>query len=90
MQEFLVVISCLNAKGCNETSNAYYESHPQLKEMIQTNEKKVREFVGPVIVETAGPVFFVIAGGSGNIKLYKDLSLKFDKNSQGLLYSVGF
>lgn len=91
MQELLVIFACLNSHGCSETSNAYYQSHPELREMIEKNEKKIKDYVGPVIVETSAPFFFVIAGGTGNFKIYGDFSLQV-KNYENtkLVFSRGF
>ena len=91
MTEFLVIIACLNGKGCSETSNAYYQAHPELQEMVHVQEKKIKDYCGPIVVETAGPFLFIVAGGTGNIKLYKNLSLEIKHfNEPGLVYSVGF
>ena len=91
MTEFLVIMACLNGKGCSETSNAYYQAHPELREMVQEQEKRVKDYCGPIIVEVAGPFLFIAAGGTGNFKLYKNLSFEVKNfNKTTLVYSVGF
>ena len=91
MQEFLVVLACLSNKGCSETANAYYQAHPEIKQMVKRQEERVKEYVGPVVVTYASPMFFVAAGGSGNFKLYGDFSLKVDNYKEAtLIFSKGF
>lgn len=91
MMEFLVLVACLNGKGCSETSNAYYKAHPELQEMVHQNEKKIKDFCGPIIVESAAPIAFVAAGGTGNFKLYGNFSLEVKQYTQPMLvFSKGF
>lgn len=91
MQEILVVIACLSGKGCNETSNAYYQAHPELRKMVEMNEKKLKNFVGPIVVESAAPIAFVVAGGTGNFKLYGNFSVEIKQYTQPMLiFSKGF
>ncbi len=91
MQEFLVILACMSGKGCNETSSAYYQSHPELRHMVEMNEKKIKDFCGPIVVESAAPIAFVAAGGTGNFKLYGDFSLQVKQYTQPMLiFSKGF
>jgi len=91
MMEFLVLVACMNGKGCSQTSNAYYKAHPELQEMVRKNEEKIKDYCGPIIVEAAAPVAFVAAGGTGNFKIYKNLSLEVKQFvNPTLVYSVGF
>ena len=86
----MVALACIGSKGCTETSNLYYQTHKELREIMSVNEEKVRKVVGPVIIESVGPAFFVLAGGTGNLKIYRGLSLQFDKNKSNLIYGVSF
>lgn len=91
MQELLVIFACLNSTGCSETSNAYYKSHPELEEMVHQTERKLKNYVGPIIVESAAPIFFVAQGGTGNFKLYGNFSLQIHKYQDTMLiFSKGF
>ncbi len=91
MQELLVILACLSSKGCSETTGAYYQSHPELQEMVRMNERKIKNFVGPIIVEAAAPIFFVAQGGTGNFKIYGPLSLKVQKYQDTMLVlNIGF
>ena len=91
MQELLVVFACLNSTGCSETSNAYYQAHPEFQEMLRVNERRLKNFVGPTIVESSAPFLFVAAGGTGNFKLYGDFSLQIHQYKNTLLlFNKGF
>lgn len=91
MQELLVVLACLTSKGCSETSGAYYQAHPELQEMVKMNERRVKNFVGPIVVESVAPVFFLAQGGTGNFKIYGPLSLKVHKYQDTMLVlNIGF
>lgn len=91
MQELLVIIACLNAKGCDKASSAYYQTNPNVREMIERQERRIKNYVGPVVVEAATPVFFILRSGTGSFKLYKNLSLEIKDFKEGkLVYSVGF
>lgn len=91
MQEFLVILACLKSAGCSETSSAYYQSHPELRQMVEMNERKIKDYVGPVIVESSAPFFFVAAGGTGNFKIYGNLSLRVQRYQDTMLvFSQGF
>lgn len=91
IQEFLVVLACLSDKGCSPTSTAYYHARPEVKEMIELQERRIKQWVGPQIVERAAPFVFIAAGGTGNFKLYKNLSLEIKNfNEPKLVYSLGF
>ena len=79
------------AYSASETSNTYYHYHPELRQMVEYNEKRVKEFVGPFVVESAAPIMFVAAGGTGNFKLYGDFSLQVKQyTSPTLVFSRGF
>lgn len=91
MQELLVIFACLNGTGCSETSNAYYQSHPELQRMVEMNERRIKNYVGPIVVESAAPIAFVAAGGTGNFKLYGNFSVQIKQYTQPMfIYSKGF
>lgn len=91
MQELLVILACLSSKGCSETSGAYYQAHPELQEMVKLNERRVKNFVGPIIMESAAPILFLAQGGTGNFKIYGPLSLRVKKYEDTMLViNIGF
>ena len=79
--EGLVIYACLNHAGCTETSNLYYSQHPELRQMVEYNEKRIKRYVGPIVIETFGPVLFVAAGGQGTIKINRYFSLQFSREN---------
>ena len=91
MQEFLVIFACLGNHGCTETSKTYYGYHPELREVVEYNERRVRNYLGPFIIDNVGPVVFMAAGGTGSFKLTENISLQISplKDSM-LIYNKGF
>lgn len=90
MEELLVVFACLNSSGCSETSNVYYQTHPEVREMIQDKERSIKKYAGPVMIETVGPMIVVFSGGTGNLRLNHLLSLQFTKTNNKLIFNLEF
>jgi len=89
--ESLVIYSCVIGKGCQQTSTAYYESHPEIKQFVHKNEERVKQFVGPVFIQSVAPFWFLAAGGTGNIRLSKEFSLELKKYQElKLVFSRSF
>ncbi len=79
IQELLVVISCLKAQGCAQTSQAYYATHPQFNQFIRDNRDKVKHYIGPEVVAVA-PIIILQASGQATFHISKHLSLQLDNN----------
>lgn len=91
MQEFLVIFACLNSTGCSETAGAYRASHPELEKIIRHHEERVKDYVGPVVVQMAAPFFIVVAGGTGNIRITQNFGLQIKNYQQPqLVFSRSF
>lgn len=90
MGEFLVIFACLNSTGCKETSTHYYNTHPQMQEIIKTQERKVKRIVGPVFVETFVPMIAFSLGGTGSVRLNKYFNLQINKETTILGFSKEF
>jgi len=90
MGEFLVIFACLNSTGCKETSTHYYNTHPQMQEIIKANEQRIKHYIGPVFVETFAPMLAFSLGGTGNIRLNKYFNLQINKDSNILGFSREF
>lgn len=90
LAEALTIFACVNAAGCSETSNAYFNHHPEVRRMIEVNEEKARKMVGPVAVHVLGPIAFAVAGGTANIRLAKHCSLQVNKNNLVAVYGIDF
>lgn len=90
LEEALVIFACINSTGCKETSTQYYSTHPEVKQMIERQERKVKEFVGPYLVEAIGPVLFVAVGGTGTVRLYKNWSLQISEETSMLSFRKDF
>lgn len=81
LPEVLVIFACVNSTGCSETSSLYFQQNPDVKKKIDAKSEQVREYIGPSIVDTVGPLLFVAGGGTGTIKLNKYFSLQLKKDS---------
>lgn len=90
LPEALVIFACLNSTGCQETSTHYYNTHPEFREIVERNEKKVEKFVGPKIIAIFGPMIYVAAGGTGTVRLDKYLSLQLNHQQGTLVFNKEF
>lgn len=90
LAEALVVFSCVNSKGCEETSGRYFETHPEIREMVKVNEEKIVKFIGPTIIQVVGPVLYSATGGTGTVRLNKYFSLQVNRQNSTLTYAIGF
>ena len=88
MLEALTIFSCINNSGCETTAQAYYASHPSLKELVDNVEVQVREVAGSYVVEYAAPVLATAAGKDVVIKLNRNFSIKLNENK--LIYNKEF
>lgn len=90
LPEALVIFSCLKSVGCTETSSHYYNTHPEIREMINKNEQKIEKFVGPTAIQAAGPVLYVLIGGTQTVRLTKSFSLQLNSGRNILIFSKEF
>lgn len=91
MQEMLVIFACMNNHGCSETSSTYYHFHPELREVVEYSERKIRSYVNPFIMDNVAPFAFAAAGGTGSVKISANFRLEIRKTEgTKLVYSRGF
>lgn len=88
--EGLVIFACLKNVGCEETSNFYYSSHPELREMVEMNEKRIRSYTGPIVINIAGPVAFMALGKTATFKLNKNFNLQMSNQSGTIIFNKDF
>lgn len=88
--ETLVIFACVNGTGCTETSSQYYNTHPEIKEMVKANEEKVKEFIGPTMLAVFSPIAVAATGGTSTFRLSKNFNLQLSVNSQKLTYGFDF
>lgn len=81
LSEALVIFACVNSTGCPETSSLYFSQNPELKKSLDQKAESIRQYVGPNFVDVVGPALFVVAGGTGTIKINKYFSLQLKKDS---------
>lgn len=90
LPEALVIFACVNSTGCSETSSHYFYTHPDVKEMVRKNEKRIEEFIGPYVIQSVGPLFYVAAGGTGTVRLNKYFNLQISTQKSTLMFSKEF
>lgn len=82
MIESLVVFSCLNGPGCNESSSAYYQTHPE----IATNvELMGRRILDEKVIKLIVPLSSVY---SGRFRINNHATIKV--NSQEIKFIVEY
>lgn len=86
LEEALVIFACIHGTGCSETSNQYFSVHPEVKEIVDHEGRVIREYIGPAVVDTVGPMLFVVVGGTGTIRLNKYFSLQINKETGTLSF----
>lgn len=83
IQEFLVLLACTNT-GCPQTTAAYYQSHPELKEATKHVESKAKNIVGPEII-LVSPIALYAAKGEGTFHITKYISLVLSTKSHNMV-----
>lgn len=90
LPEALVIFACVNSSGCSETSSHYFNTHPEVREIVKRNERIVEKFIGPYVIQTAGPLLYVVAGGTGTVRLSKYFNLQLSTQKSTLVFSKEF
>lgn len=90
LSEALVIFACINSTGCQETSTHYYNTHPDFRELIEKDEKKLEKLIGPMVITTVGPIIYAAAGGTGTIQLNKYFSLQLSIKQNSLIFGREF
>lgn len=90
LPEALVIFACVNSTGCSQTSSHYFNTHPDVRESIKKHERIVQEFIGPYVIQTAGPLIYVVAGGTGTVRLNKYFNLQLSTQKSTLMFSKEF
>lgn len=88
LSEALVIFACINSTGCSETSSHYYNTHPEIREIVQKHEKLAEKYIGPVVIQTVGPVLYIASGGTGTIRLSRNWSLQLNQEKGTLAYRL--
>lgn len=90
MEELLVVTACLYQKGCPDTASYYYNQRPQLQKFVNRTETEVKQIAGPVVVDYLTPVAMFAAGASGTLYVYRNVTLKYNRESLALVFKKEF
>lgn len=90
LPEALVIFAFLNSTGCSETSSHYFNTHPEMKEMVEKHGKRIEEYLGPYVIGTVGPVLHVVSGGTGTVRLNRQFSLQVGIKKTTLMFGMEF
>jgi hypothetical protein len=90
MEELLVAVACLNAKGCPETSSLYYERSPQLQEFVLKQEYNLKAAVGPIITQYGAPIIWLASGREATARLTSDFFITCKTDAMLLQYKYSF
>lgn len=90
LPEALVILACLEGKGCTETSQHYYNTHPEIKIVVENGKKTIERYTGETFIQITGPLIFAAAGGTGTIRLSKHFSLQVNRESGIIGFSKEF
>lgn len=88
LPEALVIFACVKSAGCSETSSHYFNTNPEIREMVRMNEKRIERILGPTLIQVYGPVLYVAAGGTGTVRLSRHFSLQLNRDKGTLSYRV--
>jgi hypothetical protein len=84
------LLACLKQTGCSETSSQYYATHPEFQEFVKTEENKIRQAVGPMVVQYWAPVLWAAAGQEATVRLSTRFYLNFKLNTQVIAFKQEF
>lgn len=90
MAELLVLFACLNNTGCQETSSQYYQQHQEFRELVATEENRIKQAAGPLLTQYGGPILLAASGREATTRLTTRLYLTFSLNKQILLFKEEF
>lgn len=83
LKELLVIYTCSTGVGCSETSTAYYESSPVLKEAAQNLETTIRNKFGETAVNyLLGPAVAYASRRSITIPVTNNIILELQRDGQ--------
>lgn len=88
--EALVLFACVHNTGCQDTSGVYFQQNPDVKQAVEVKSDQIKQIVGPDVVNYAGPLLFVVSGGSGVLKLTGNSSVQISKNNVNFTIRWGF
>ena len=89
IQELMVALSCLSNHGCSETIHVYYAYNPIVERMVVNDTKRVSKYVGHDVAILA-PIVFIMAGGSGSVRLTTYFSLDVSRNDKLFSFKYDF
>jgi len=90
MKELLVLLSCFKGYGCLETTQAYYQSEPELQYQAELTKNTITKKVGDRTVSLIVPALYLLGGQSASIKITKNSAIQLSTTQYKLGYSYEF
>lgn len=88
--EFLVIYTCSKSIGCNETSTAYYVTHPDFKQFVQKSEENIKRYAGPIITNYFGPMIYYVMGSTAIVRLSDNFNLQINQQNNTIIFHREF
>ena len=86
----LVVLACSLGKGCMETSTQYYNTNPELRQMIENTKELSYRYLGQFTVEYTLPLMLLSLKQNATIKVTKNLAYTLENKNSLLTYKKEF
>lgn len=90
LPEALVAFSCFNSMGCIEASSNYFRLYPEAKEDVDLNSRRVESVLGPILIQSVGPVILFGMGKPSTFRLTKNFNLKMSTEYVILVFNKDF
>lgn len=89
IQEFLVLLACTQNLGCSQTTNTYFQAHPEFKQMARNADKEAKKLIAPEVV-LLSPLAIYAVRGKGSFRVNKYFSLELKQDSKMIQFNVSF
>ena len=86
----LVILACSLNKGCMETSTQYYNTNPELRQMVENTKELSYSYLGQFTVEYTLPLMLISLNKNGTIKITRNIAYSFDKDLQMINFKKEF
>ena len=86
----LVVLACSLGKGCIETSTQFYNTNPELKQIVNNTKQLSYQYLGQFTVEYTLPLVLISLNKNGTIKITRNIAFSFEKDRQIINFKKEF
>lgn len=85
IQELLVVLACSEAQGCSNTINAYYSTHPRMKQTMANHKQRAKDAIGPTLL-IVSPIVYLLGSDKATFTLNQYFGLQVSKKETAMIY----